>query len=133
MGNKKITGVLIERVIKDSDYFVIGIGINVITKEFDNLSNKATSIVLETGDTYDYRDVLMSFINEYNKLLDSSDLDLHNDYLKRSVVLGKTILIEDLEYEVTGINYRGLLMLNRNGEELVKQMNEVTLKDFYNE
>lgn len=133
IGNRKITGVLIERVIKESDYFVVGIGINVITKEFGDLSNKATSIVLETGNKYDYRDVLMNFINEYNKLLDSSNHDLRSSYLNRSIVLGKSIIIKDLEYMVTGINYRGLLMLERNGVEQVKQMNEVTLKDYYNE
>ncbi len=133
VGNKKITGILIERVIKDDDYFVVGIGINVITKDFDDLNFKATSILLETGDTYDYRDVLMSFINEYNKLLECSDIDLHKNFLKRSVVLGKTIIIENKEYEVTDINYQGLLMLERNGEKTVKQMNEVTLKDYYNE
>ena len=65
VGEKKICGMLIENTIKGSDMLssIIGIGLNVNQRNFDvNLPNPVSMSQL-TGQEYDIREVLDSFMN----------------------------------------------------------------------
>ncbi len=115
------------------DAYVVGVGLNVDAEDFGDLANKATSIYLETKDTNDYRDVLWAFIKEYNKIINCKHCNLYEMYLKRSIILGQKLIIEEEEYLVKGINIVGELVLNKDGKEYIKQLNEITLKEYYNE
>lgn len=133
VGKKKIGGILIERVMNESDYYVVGVGLNITTSDFVDLSDIATSIFLETEQDVDYRDVLWNIIKEYNFLIDCKHCNLYEMYKKRSIILGKSIMTEGDEYLVKGINLIGELVLIKEGIEYIKQLNEFTFKEYYNE
>ncbi len=60
--NGKIAGILVER---RGSYTVNGIGINVNQKSFPELDRKVTSMFLETGKTYNTKEILGNFLEEY--------------------------------------------------------------------
>lgn len=62
LNGKKVCGMLIEKTKKNGkDYFIIGIGINILQKDFSNLP-KAGSILSVTGVNID----LMTFIQDFH-------------------------------------------------------------------
>jgi len=62
LNGKKVCGMLIEKTKKNGkDYFIIGIGINILQKDFSNLP-KAGSILSVTGVNID----LMTFIQNFH-------------------------------------------------------------------
>lgn len=62
LDGKKVCGILIEKTKKNlKDYFIIGIGINILQKDFSNLP-KAGSILSVTGVNID----LMTFIQDFH-------------------------------------------------------------------
>jgi BirA family biotin operon repressor/biotin-[acetyl-CoA-carboxylase] ligase len=75
--NKKICGILIENVIKHNQFqgSVIGFGLNVNQKHFNNLP-QASSLTLLTGNLYNKDEVLSKILTElqyYFKLLESKN------------------------------------------------------------
>jgi BirA family biotin operon repressor/biotin-[acetyl-CoA-carboxylase] ligase len=85
--NKKVCGILIENIIKHNQFqgTVIGIGLNVNQKYFDDLP-KASSMSLLTGILYDKDEILSHILKQleyYFDLLDSKQYDvLNNEYEK---------------------------------------------------
>lgn len=66
INGKKITGILTE---KCEDFIVIGIGINVNNKKFDEgIADIATSLYLETGKEYERETMIKDIINEFSDL-----------------------------------------------------------------
>ncbi len=66
LNGKKITGILTE---KCDDFIVIGIGINVNNKEFDEgIADIATSLYLETGREYERETLITYILKEFNSL-----------------------------------------------------------------
>lgn len=66
--NKKFGGILSEvKNINDAEKkFIIGVGIDVNQNEFsDNLSNKATSLRIETGIIFELEELLIRIIDEF--------------------------------------------------------------------
>jgi len=65
INNKKIGGVLIENSIKGKyiDYSVVGIGINVLQREFPANLENASSIINETGVEVELENLLYQIIN----------------------------------------------------------------------
>ncbi|WP_312419990.1 biotin--[acetyl-CoA-carboxylase] ligase [Epilithonimonas sp.] len=62
LNGKKVCGILIEKTKKNgNDYFIIGIGINILQKDFSNLP-KAGSILSVTGVNID----LITFIQDFH-------------------------------------------------------------------
>ena len=69
LNNKKICGILTE---KCEDFIVIGIGINVNNKKFESrLSDKATSLYIETGQEYGREALILEILKEFNTLYDT--------------------------------------------------------------
>ncbi len=73
IGDRKITGVLIDHSIKDGMLARsgVGIGINVNQTEFEDWLPNPTSMALETGTEYDRREVLDRF---YGRLMERYDM-----------------------------------------------------------
>lgn len=132
VGTKKIAGILIERIIGETDIFVVGIGLNVVTRDFSKIHKQGTSILMETSHTHDYRDVLQDFINVYNELSECKSCDLYNQYLENNVVIGKTVLHQNENYYVKTINLEGKVVLVKDNHEYAMHMNEVSFKEYYN-
>ena len=102
INNKKAVGILTEA---GPDYVVIGIGINVNTKEFpSDISDTATSLYLETGMEYDLAIVLSTVLESINKLYHRfvSDNSLDFSYTNH---LGATIsFIEQYNSRLGSLN-----------------------------
>jgi BirA family biotin operon repressor/biotin-[acetyl-CoA-carboxylase] ligase len=133
VGNKKIAGILVEHIIGEKDSFIIGVGLNVVTEDFSRIQKRGTSIFLETKQKFDYRDVLQVFIKTLNELDNCKSCDLYNMYLDNSVVIGRSIVIDEVNYFVKTINLEGKVVLVKDEVEYVKHMNEISFKEYYDE
>lgn len=61
LNNKKISGMLIEKkVVNQQEYYIIGIGINVLQTQFENLP-KAGSILTQSSVSLDLKDFTQQF------------------------------------------------------------------------
>lgn len=86
MRNKKISGMLIEKKkFNSKNYFVIGIGINVLQTNFVNLP-KAGSLLTETNIVFDLEDLATKmyfyFLENLKKPLSSEKImEYYNNYL----------------------------------------------------
>ena len=126
---KKIAGVLIEsRGSNDLDYIIVGIGLNVNQVDFKELNNKATSICK----IINRRVQVDSILSELRKIISQNEFVLE-DYIKHSLILGRTILHNDIRYNVKNIDKFGNLILVNNDEEIMVKVNEISLKEIYDE
>lgn len=138
VGHKKICGILVETIIEnDVLHIMIGVGINVNTCIFKNeISDKATSIILETGIMYKVEEILNSILVELDKyyleFLDNNmrflDVCRTNSYLKNKTVR----LNNGVEAIVKGIDDLGRLIVDIDGKEEKYFGSEVTLSEAYN-
>ncbi len=101
LDGKKICGILTEMnaEIERINYVIMGIGINVNTKEFpEDIKDKATSIGNYVGQEVDRKAIIASIINNleqlYNKFIYEEDFsEIINISREASILLGKEIRI----------------------------------------
>lgn len=75
LNGKKVCGILIEKKkINHEEYYIIGIGINVLQSDFSNLP-KAGSVLSVTGLSFD----LNQFVTEFHQYLISKMEDMDSD------------------------------------------------------
>ncbi len=85
---KKVVGILIEkRKIENENYFIIGIGMNILQKEFPEVSN-AGSLLTQTKRQFDLDELakkLYDFLSCYlkNEISDNEILKIYNENLFR--------------------------------------------------
>ena len=102
INGKKITGILTE---KCEDFIIIGIGINVNNKAFnESLSDIATSLYLESGKEYVREILIENILKEFNVLyysfLTEKDLkSIINDYNSKLISYDSDIYV--IPYELT--------------------------------
>ena len=105
LGNRKICGILAEGIPNAQtgipDYVVVGIGINVNTKEFpDDIKNKAGSIEVFC----DRNRIIAKVINKLLPLYENmSDTYFMDEYRKKSIVIGKNVEFEQDKQIMHGI------------------------------
>jgi len=128
IGDKKVCGILLEGSIPN--YVIVGIGLNVLQKEFSNdLRRPATSLFLEKKETLNADKILEKlidkiysfwitfsgkedsyekFINEHNYLLNKNIKIIQNNYEIEGVVFGidsnNNLLLGDKENNIHKIN-----------------------------
>ena len=73
LDGKKLCGILVEKI---SDWFVIGIGINVnnlsdtgSSEKFGNLENIAISLRGKSGKFYNIEDIILTIVNEFKNIV----------------------------------------------------------------
>ena len=101
ISGKKICGILTEMVLDESQigHVVVGTGINVNVTEFpEELSDKATSLYLESKVIFDRKklldEVLKEFWKQYNKFLEVQDLSFMKEaYNEILVNRGREVLV----------------------------------------
>lgn len=79
LNGKKVCGILIEKKkINSEEYFILGIGINILQTDFSNLP-KAGSVLSVTGLTFD----LTKFVHQFHPYLSSriENIDSENEIL----------------------------------------------------
>lgn len=140
---KKITGILTE-MSADMDevhYVIIGTGINMnITQIPEELQEKATSLLLGTGKKLKRSQVIGKameyFEQDYEKFVTTHDLRLlREDYEKFLVNKDAQVRVLDPKGEYTGIargiNDKGELLIEKNGEILTVYAGEVSVRGIY--
>lgn len=144
IGNHKICGILTEMSAEPdwTNYVVIGIGINVNTKQFDDeVNNIATSIYLQTGKKVKRSKIIVHFINHfsqmYTKFIKTCDLRAFiDDYNTLLINCGKQVQINENDCSYTalaqGIDTFGrLIVVKEDGQKVKIMAGEVSVRGLY--
>ncbi len=122
-GNKKIAGILIENSIIGNKvkHSIIGMGINVNQKIFSDLDNEATSVLIETGNVTDIREMineLEKFFTFWYAILENENYEqVSQHYYHHLTGFGRKSGFRDLnngntfEAVITGVSDDGTLLL----------------------
>ncbi len=128
-GGRKLCGILTEAVNVSGDKaecFIIGIGVNVNEEKFtDDLKDKAVSLKMILNRNVDKEKLLLALKEELNEMKVSCFNDkenFYNEYIKRSVMFGKTVVLncDDIPAEVIGIDKNYALAVKYGNGEIKK-------------
>lgn len=129
--NKKFAGILIEaKKINNVDVFIIGIGVNVLQTDFQNLP-KAGSILTETGISLNLEKLaedLFAFFNEHisRQIPEAQILENFNDHLFRKNIISV--------FEINGVRQNGIIKnADADGYLWIELENEGLKKFFHKE
>lgn len=139
LNGKKISGILTEGVINPQsgqlEYAVVGIGVNIVEPKdgFGELSNIAGAIYSPDEQTDVFCELSAEIVNifmEYYKALDSKEYMA--EYKERSMLIGKDVsyIKDEMLYiaRVLDIDNNARLILERNGEKIILQAGEVSVR-----
>lgn len=139
LSGKKVGGILTETSAEGGKIsrIIVGIGINVNNESFPfELSEKATSIFLETG-IYEEREKLIShilkeFFSMYDRFLKEGFSAFKEEYERKCITIGKEILIADNGgnkiAKAVGITEKGELVTECDGKTEIVNSNEVSVR-----
>lgn len=109
INDKKVCGILTEMSseIDKINYIIVGIGLNVNISLFpDDISNKATSLMIELSEKIDRKKLLASILNNFEKFYSiflrfgfNSVRDMCKKY---SITIGRDVIIKANNIEYTG-------------------------------
>ena len=136
INNKKVSGILTEAqfLIEEGmlDYVIIGIGINVYKRDFDDsIKNIATSIENE-GMKISRNKLIIKIINNINYYLDNfNKYDFMSEYQNSSCVIGKSVELNIrgsiFNAIVKEINNEGeLVVITEENKEMIVYSGEIT-------
>lgn len=102
LNEKKLVGILTE---SGSDYVVIGIGVNVNTKEFpEDIKSTATSLLLETGTEYNPEDILSAILKKLDRLYSSFAKSNSLDFSYTTECRNTTSFIAEYNHRLASLN-----------------------------
>jgi len=136
---KKVAGILTEATLENGKVknIIVGIGINVNNKDFpDELSDKATSIYIETGIISDREQLISNVAKEffvmYDKFLKNAFSAYKKEYTDKCITINKDVyLIKNDEKRIAkaiGITDKGELIVEENGKEEIINSCEVSVR-----
>lgn len=144
IGGRKLCGILTEMQIREGriDHVVIGIGINVNTKEFPGeLQKTATSLFIENGHPTDRKELIQQigthFAKEYEQFCAEKGFSsFRGRYEQLSVNLGQEVQVltgnERYFGRAEGINEWGELLITReDGTKEAIRAGEVSVRGIY--
>ncbi len=128
IGSKKCVGILCEMVLDGNGYAIApGVGVNVNQTGFDGeLSDKATSLRMETGRVIDRWQVLCAYLQSMEESVDALEREglqgIWQDYISRSVTIGRRVRVVGTDCEFVGtakaVDETGALIVTDNeGQE----------------
>ena len=128
IGTRKCVGILCELVLDADGYAVVpGVGININQKGFEGeLADKATSLLMETGEKQERWQVLCAYLRRMEEAVDALDREglsgIWQEYASRSVTLGSRVRVAGTDVEFTGtaktVDETGaLIVTDETGEE----------------
>ncbi len=140
-GDKKVCGILAERISEKNkqDYIILGIGVNVETKNVyftGDAKNIATSLSEHT-DKYINKNILCAeIVNELEKYLFKKKISrkkIIDEYRNRSILINKDIYVikgeNEIPAKVIGIDDNASLYVNyENGTSEILRTGEVSTK-----
>lgn len=123
IGSKKVCGILTEMSAETDavNYVICGIGINVNTPVFESeLADKATSLLIETGQKHSRSELLASVLNYfelyYDRLTESGFASLRSEYAQLCVTLGREVIIN----RRSGVLHARAVDISDSGELIIK-------------
>lgn len=143
VGKKKLVGILTEMSADSEsvDYVVIGIGINAGQAEFpEEISDKATSILLETGKSIDKNKLLTCILEEIEKTFAETNLEISStalrEYTDLCATIGRNVTFQRNAREFSGIavgiaKNGELKVLYSDGKVSFVNSGEVTVQGIY--
>lgn len=143
INNKKVCGILTEMAAQSDrlDFVAIGIGINANHTEFpEEITHKATSLFLETGNKINRNDFLHYVIKTLDKVicsfLVSLSLEDVQNFKNLCATLGKNVSVKRNNKTVEGvaidINFNGeLIIKDIYGNNITVNSGEVTVQGIY--
>ncbi len=143
IGRKKICGILTEMTAEADriEYAVVGIGVNVNTKEFPyEIQCKATSLAIETGCDIKRKELFKEILADTEKYIDSYltnlEADIIDEYTGLCVTLGRQVTITRGKTTLNGtavaIGGEGDLVVKINDSENISvNSGEVTVQGIY--
>ncbi len=107
VNGKKVCGILTETVFGKENYAMVGAGVNVNNENFPvSIKNKATSLKLETGKTYNLEKFSQKVINHFSSLYSYYTNNSYGKIIglwkKYSHTLGKRVRAETLHGAFVG-------------------------------
>ena len=119
VGKRKLVGILMEMSAECEavEYVVIGVGINVSQAEFPaEISDKATSILLETGKSIDKNEILTCILEEIEKVFAETNLEFSatalREYTDLCATIGRNVTFQRNAKKLSGI----AVGIAKNGE-----------------
>lgn len=109
LNGRKVCGILVEPPPGSTSELVIGVGINVansLSEAPDDIRTTATSIFDETNTDFSPSDVLLSFLQHFETLiqnLGNSTLNLRARWQQQCTLTGQQISLEAGDRKVTGL------------------------------
>ena len=112
IGNKKISGILVESVGEDErvQYMVIGVGIdcNLLPEDYPaELADKATSLFIETGELVDRSAIIAAFLREFDELyklyIEFGFAPIRILWESLSLTLGQAVKLKSGQGDIEGI------------------------------
>lgn len=142
IGSKKVCGILAEMSaeINMVNYVVCGIGINVNIPAFDGeLSKKATSLLIETGEKHNRAQIVQGVLTEFETLytdfLENGLKNILSEYKKLCVTLNREVQViynnETLIARAADIAPDGSLIIEKDGERITVSSGEVSVRGIY--
>lgn len=138
INEKKIAGILCEYIPTTPSSVIVGIGVNINQSNFPpDLQDIATSIKLETGNSINRSDLVLSLIEnldcEYEELLKEKGNTLIEKWVKNTDMLDKTVTVFQKGKSLTGIakglDQKGRLILQASdGQKHILDSGEVSFK-----
>ena len=140
LNGKKVCGILTEMSVQSDtvDYIVIGIGINLNNKTFDEqLKNTATSIFIESGKINSKSSVVSNVLNEFNlhfeKFFSNKNSDEFIEIFNNMCVnINEKVIAIYKNNKITGIalgiNSKGELLIKNEDREFYINSGEVSIR-----
>lgn len=139
VSNKKVAGILTEATLENGKikHIIVGIGINVNNNNFpEELSDKATSIYIETGKMSDREklipDITKEFFAMYDEFLQNGFRVFKEEYTNKCATLNKEVYLVNNEEKriakAVGITDKGELIVELNGKEEIINSCEVSVR-----
>ncbi|TSA17632.1 biotin--[acetyl-CoA-carboxylase] ligase [bacterium] len=131
LNGKKFCGILLENSSQQSElsYAVIGAGINVNQQSLSpEIASRATSLSIETGKTFDRKQVFHVVLQELDLLYKSAregDFSfIEAEWTRRCLMFGKTVTVQQHDHTIAGTVLRlnhdaGLVIATSEGEQTV--------------
>lgn len=140
ISGKKVCGILTE-AIAETGHIIIGCGVNTNQESYpDDLSDRSTSVLIETNDCVDHDSLLESIIYHLEKLIEifmeTGDFtNLKDEYEEALVSMNGEVTVLDPEGEYKGIcqgiDKRGQLLVKREEEIVSVYAGEVSVRGVY--
>jgi BirA family biotin operon repressor/biotin-[acetyl-CoA-carboxylase] ligase len=142
IGSRKVCGILTEMSaeIEKVHYVVCGMGINVNTPSFPKeLEDKATSLFIETGKSFQRPELTAAIANEfeplYEQFLKSGFAPLLDEYKRSCLTLGMEVRViyknEELSGKAVDISEDGSLIVDTGSEKITVSSGEVSVRGIY--